>query len=800
MPPKRGGQQRTHHSSGRHDGSVDASRTPTRQLPQCGPLLDLPLGYSELEDTSIQPAPPQPYPPPPLQPMQHRNAVTIARIAELVGAFQRAQQGLPTGVARVQWEDVQSLMVDPACFQAAGPQTVPTHWRQYFATLGAGPNTEKVLAWLLEGYKPPWVHPHSPPQQAHPKYAENLAVVAQQVEQVVGRNRVSQYINRTSPAAIQFPNRKSALENPQFVLAELEQAVNRGVVRECTKADLTVISGLGVVGDVAVKGRLILNAMYLNLFCRYKAFHYESLRDVQVLAQPGDVIMVTDFKSGYHHIPLHPSVYRFFGLEFQGRYFFFTVLPFGLASGCYVFTSVAAELMRPLMDRGLRCLKFIDDIGYFLKEGPVALVGRALVLTVFAYLRFYVSPAKCHLQLSKSAPLLGLICDVENRKFIVPPAKVSDIQALITNFLATGGTKRELAQLAGKLASIAPAVQLAPLFSRRLFQAMGQVPLWDQELESPEVQVATPDLLYFQEYLKHNPGWGWAPRPSVAQFVCAGDASETGYGGHSALLPRDLALPFSRPDQQRMQEGKFSSTEREVKNVCLLVQACIRQDPQKVAGSTIVCLSDNQGAVANVNNMRGSPQEVDAIRDMWVQASLADVLVRVEWRPRESEEIRKADMLSRVKDRSDYALSFTWTQRLFQRWGRPTGDAFAGPWGHAQKAPLFFTATPSHVGCGFDATIRDWGLLGSLVWVFPPVWLLRQAIAKIQQHRCNAILLVPGMGLHHAALIQQLPVKDAVVIPPHPGMFEYGSQYPRDQGKSEFICKVHCFLVRYDAA
>jgi hypothetical protein len=68
---------------------------------------------------------------------------------------------------------------------------------------------------------------------------------------------------------------------------------------------------------------------------------------------------------------------------------------------------------------------------------------------------------------------------------------------------------------------------------------------------------------------------------------------------------------------------------------------------------------------------------------------------------------------------------------------------------HSQKAPLFFTASPGQVECGFDATIRDWGVLGPLVWVFPPVWMLMEAVAKILHHRCAAILLVPALGQHH---------------------------------------------------
>lgn len=169
----------------------------------------------------------------------------------------------------------------------------------------------------------------------------------------------------------------------------------------------------------------------------------------------------------------------------------------------------------------------------------------------------------------------------------------------------------------------------------------------------------------------------------------------------------------------------------------------------------------------------------------------------MEWRRRDTEAIRRADALSRVEDASDYALSFSLTRELRARWGTPSGDAFAGPWAHSQKAPLFFTASPCHVGCGFDATIRDWGVLGPLVWVFPPVWLLREAIGKILQHRCAAILLVAAMGPHQWPLVRRLPIVDSIVIPPRDGMFEEGSKFSKKGRVGRFKCTLHCFRVQF---
>lgn len=205
-----------------------------------------------------------------------------------------------------------------------------------------------------------------------------------------------------------------------------------------------------------------------------------------------------------------------------------------------------------------------------------------------------MSLPKCDLGLPQRGQMLGLICDVHQGSFKVPEAKAQELLAAIEKFLCQGGTKRELATLAGKLVAIAPAVQLAPLYTRRLFQAIGQVAHWEARLDEEDKLLSQEDLLYFKAALTANVGWRWLPRKDTHEFTCASDASGTGYGGHSDLLPKALMLPFSFQDQERMAAGALSSTLREVKNVCFLIVTCLNHAPAKLKGSTLICYCDNQ--------------------------------------------------------------------------------------------------------------------------------------------------------------------------------------------------------------
>ena len=67
-----------------------------------------------------------------------------------------------------------------------------------------------------------------------------------------------------------------------------------------------------------------------------------------------------DYKSGYHHLDIFAGHTTFLGCSFQLegklRYFKFTVLPFGLATGPYVFTKIQRALVKHWRSRGFRIL------------------------------------------------------------------------------------------------------------------------------------------------------------------------------------------------------------------------------------------------------------------------------------------------------------------------------------------------------------------------------------------------------------------------------------------------------------
>lgn len=84
------------------------------------------------------------------------------------------------------------------------------------------------------------------------------------------------------------------------------------------------------------KKRLVINLRYLNKFVVKRKFKYEGINTFVELAERGDFMISFNLRSGYHHIDIHKESQRFLGFQWEGKFYVFTVLPFGLSTACYL--------------------------------------------------------------------------------------------------------------------------------------------------------------------------------------------------------------------------------------------------------------------------------------------------------------------------------------------------------------------------------------------------------------------------------------------------------------------------------
>ena len=77
------------------------------------------------------------------------------------------------------------------------------------------------------------------------------------------------------------------------------------------------------------KPRLCMDGGYLNLFCMDKKFSMDGAAKIPVVGWREMFQFSLDHKSGYFHVPLHKSSWKYFGFKWNNTYFAYTVLPFG---------------------------------------------------------------------------------------------------------------------------------------------------------------------------------------------------------------------------------------------------------------------------------------------------------------------------------------------------------------------------------------------------------------------------------------------------------------------------------------
>lgn len=182
---------------------------------------------------------------------------------------------------------------------------------------------------------------------------------------------------------------------------------------------------------------------------------------------------MTDAKSGYHHIPMHRDTWTYLAVEIDGSLYAYTHMPFGLATACRIYTTVMGEVYRPFRMNNQNMTYLIDDALFAFPSRPQGMFRTITLLLVLTALGFHLSWENCDLIPIQRGKFLGLVVDTVACQLLVPADKVSRIKDSIhTVQQQKQATSRQLAGIAGMLMSAAPALHMAPLYLRSLYNAM----------------------------------------------------------------------------------------------------------------------------------------------------------------------------------------------------------------------------------------------------------------------------------------------------------------------------------------
>ena len=291
-----------------------------------------------------------------------------------------------------------------------------------------------------------------------------------------------QFIGNRAP--FEFPNLKSALQNPDLVLSKLQKEIDAGrIVGPLTNAPFPDFrtSPIGIVPKKTPNEvRLIQHLSYPSGFSvndnipdDCSTVHYATINQAVKIVQRlgvGCFMAKTDIKSAFRIIPIHPQDYSLLGIKWADKYYFDRCLPMGCSSSCAIFEtcSTALEWLSLHKLRASAVLHILDDFLFVAPSAEKCEADLANFLRLCDYLGVPIAHEKT-VQPRTTLEFAGITLDSISQESRLPPDKLQKCRTLLHQFHKRRTvTLRELQSLIGLLNFACSVVVPGRAFLRRL--------------------------------------------------------------------------------------------------------------------------------------------------------------------------------------------------------------------------------------------------------------------------------------------------------------------------------------------
>ena len=531
------------------------------------------------------------------------------------------------------------------------------------------------------------------------------------------------------PTSTHLKNNKSSLDNPDFVQSAISDLLNNHAVVESPHKPF-VINPLTVAKN-ATKLRLVLDLRHINQHIALDKIKFEDWKTALQLLKKGDYLYSFDLKSGYHHISIHKDFHKYLGFSwsFNGinRFFYFTVLPFGLASAGHIFTKTIKCLVKYWRSQSINILVYLDDGLGISSSHESALETERNVRSDILKSGFIVNAKKSIWYPTQKLIWLGIQVDLERGVIAIPQPKLVALQSDIKSALTTKRiTYRHLAQIVGKL--ISTSIVLGNIVNLKLRYSHYQIVNrsgWDGHF-SLNSQV-TEELTFWLNNVSLLNERSIDSSP-VFQKLVYSDASSSGGAGFIVNLRGSECFRA-----WTAQEALMSSTWRELQAVYIVLKSV----PHLLRGCNVKWFTDNQSVVSIVNKGSMRPHLQELALKIHNKCVSNGIHIYIDWIPRSLND--RADFLSRLVDVNDWRVSSQFFQFIDSIWGPHTVDRFANSKNAQLKRFNSLYWTPGSEGV--DAFAQDWSNENN--WLVPPIHLILRCLGFLRVSKAIATLIVP---------------------------------------------------------
>ena len=516
-----------------------------------------------------------------------------------------------------------------------------------------------------------------------------------------------------------------SLEDANFVTEEVSRLLSVGATTEVSSRPFVCLP-LGVVPKKGGKRRLIHDLVRLNRQLHQPPhFKMEDLSVVAHQLEEGDQMVTLDLSQGYSHVEIHPAHRKFFGFEWNGRYFVWNVLPFGLNFAPLCFTKLLRPVVAHLRQRGLRINLYLDDWLLLVRKSALPAPQIDLLLRTLQELGLHVNLEKSSLSPSTSKVYLGLEISTEGRpQFRVPQEKLHKVRHELSQLLrASGLAYRDLARVAGLCTSLLRAVLPGRMFLRNVHR---QIALAKGDLGGRTTlsDGSRADLDWWMSALRHWNGASAVPLPSDS--ILTTDASATGWGA-------TFEGRRARGDWPQRVLSAHSNV-RELSAVLWSLQAF----RPLVAGRSVLLRSDNVTTVASVNRLMGRSRQLnDLVHSIFMFCHGNNITLRAIWIPGVSN--TEADRLSRQRDPNDWEMSALAFSVIDLKFGPHTVDRMAASTN--TKLPRFNSRLHDPKAEAVNCFSVNWSAENN--FVAPPISLIPTVLQHIAHCQADATVVAP---------------------------------------------------------
>lgn len=430
-------------------------------------------------------------------------------------------------------------------------------------------------------------------------------------------------------------------------------------------------------------------------------------------------------------------------------------LPMGFKLSPVIFTMLMRVLTKRWRERGVRLVHYLDDLLFCVASEEEAERVRDMVLRDLQHLGLAPSWKKTMATAARRVRFLGFIVDSEAMRIYVTGERLDKLEAaaMVLAKRAEGcesAAMRELASVAGKTVSMAPAVPGARMLTRACYSLVrpGEFE-WDEQVElTEEVRL---ELLEVVHSLRVWNRKGAPIRRTLGakQVRLITDASEHGYGCRVDGMSRQWELGVtSRAAARDWEEG--DEVQHQVWRELLALEKCVEEfGPTLLAGRTVLVCTDAKATLRYINwGAGGSKVMSEIMRRIFDRCLELEISLQAEHVSGDKMKATAVDSLSRWGE-------FTVRQKVFEtfnrddEWGGANGytcDLYASV--KTAKVPRFGArgahreADGGDAGCVGDARTAEFDQ-GENLWVCPPLQVIRQAVEGAMQKGVRCTVVVP---------------------------------------------------------